>query len=154
MNRLSTAGFVPPSVYIGFRLFVFLERGSDAMERAKSSMRWRELKRSFFFLPDRPNGVLSYPALPRPAAPPCAAPIRPACGVFEFWIRQVSIEFRLFVLLENRSSDVSATSWRAHGTFFLISGTALVALNPARPCSTVPPGAPNRPARGMFGFWI
>ena len=28
MNRLSTAGFVPPSVYIGFRLFVLLGRRS------------------------------------------------------------------------------------------------------------------------------
>ena len=32
----------------------------------------------------------SLPAQPRPAAPPCAAPTRPARGVSGFWIRQVS----------------------------------------------------------------
>ena len=37
MNRLSTAGFVPPSVYIGFRLFVLLEGRSGDV----SSMLWR-----------------------------------------------------------------------------------------------------------------
>ena len=37
INRLSTADFVPPSVYIGFRLFVLLER----RPRNVSSMFWR-----------------------------------------------------------------------------------------------------------------
>ena len=37
MSQLSTAGFVPPSVYIGFRLFVLLERRSGDL----SSMLWR-----------------------------------------------------------------------------------------------------------------
>ena len=37
MNRLSTAGFFPPSVYIGFRLFVLLGRRS----RDVFSMLWR-----------------------------------------------------------------------------------------------------------------
>ena len=36
MNRGSTVGFVPPSVYIGFRLFVFLGRRSSDV----SSMLW------------------------------------------------------------------------------------------------------------------
>ena len=44
--------------------------------------------------PDRPNGVPSYPAPPRPAAPPCAASTRPARGVSGFWIRQVLMYFR------------------------------------------------------------
>ena len=37
INRLSTAGFVPPSVYIGIRLFVLLGRCSGDV----SSMLWR-----------------------------------------------------------------------------------------------------------------
>ena len=37
MNLVSTAGFVPPSVYIGFRLFVLLGKHSGDV----SSMLWR-----------------------------------------------------------------------------------------------------------------
>ena len=52
------------------------------------SIRWGARGR-VFSLPDRPDSVLFYPA-PHPlAAPPCAAPTRPACSVSEFWIRQV-----------------------------------------------------------------
>ena len=32
----------------------------------------------------RPVGIMFCPALPRPAAPPCAAPIRTARGMFGF----------------------------------------------------------------------
>ena len=41
MNHWSTAGFVPPSIYIGFRLFVLLGRRSGDV----SSMLWRVGKR-------------------------------------------------------------------------------------------------------------
>ena len=38
---------------------------------------------------NRPVGIPSYPAPPRPAAPPYAAPLRPARGMSGFWIRHV-----------------------------------------------------------------
>ena len=44
------------------------------------------------------------------AAPPCAAPTRPARSVSGFWIRKIG--FRLFVLQERRSGDVSSMLWR------------------------------------------
>ena len=92
VNRGSTADFVPPSVYIGFR-FV---RASEETFRTVFSIRWRARGRVVSG-PDRPNGVPSYPAPPRPAAPPCSAPTRPARGVSGFWIRQVR-ELRNLVL--------------------------------------------------------
>ena len=54
-----------------------------------SSIRWKARGRVVPG-PDRPNGVPSYPAPPLPAAPPCAAPTRPARGVSGFWVRQVT----------------------------------------------------------------
>ena len=54
------------------------------------SIRWRARERVTSG-PDRSNGVLSYPASPCPAAPPCAAPTRRARSVFGFWIRQVDL---------------------------------------------------------------
>ena len=83
-NRLSTRRFVPPAVYIGFRLLM-LPRGrlgqlSSMLLRARGTV-----------VPcaKRPVGVPSYPAPSRPAAPPCAAPPRPARGMSGFWTRQV-----------------------------------------------------------------
>ena len=84
MNRLSTAGFVPPSVYIGFRLFVLLGRRSGDV----SSMLWRMRRRLF---PRRTVLLANSPARPRPATPPCA-PTRPARGMSGFWARQVRYE--------------------------------------------------------------
>ena len=62
------------------------------------SIRWGARER-VISAPDRPNGVPSYPAPPRPAAPPCAAPTRPARGVYStgfvcscFW-RDVQASF-------------------------------------------------------------
>ena len=55
-----------------------------------SSIRWRARGRVVSW-PDRPNGVPSYPAPPHLAAPPCAAPSRPARSVSGFWIRQVGL---------------------------------------------------------------
>ena len=42
------------------------------------------------FWSNRPVGVPSCPSLPRPAAPPCAAPPRPARGMFGFRILQTA----------------------------------------------------------------
>ena len=84
MNRLSTAGFVPPSVYIGFPLFVLAKRRSGQL----STIPWRA-RGTVGFLATRPVGILFCPALLRPAAPPCAAPTRTARGMFGFWTRQV-----------------------------------------------------------------
>ena len=61
MNRLSTAGFVPPSVYIGFPLFV-LAKGRSGQLSA---------------IPKRARGTVGFwatrPVLPGPAAPRCPA---------------------------------------------------------------------------------
>ena len=61
----------------------------------------------------------------------------------------------MFVLLERRSSDVSAMrSCRGYTRLVFPGRTVLLAPNPARPSPAAPPGAPTRPARGMSGFWI
>ena len=73
VNRGSTAGFVSPSVYIGFRLFVLAKRQEGRLSPGR-------IDPSASASPRRP---------PRPAAPPCAAPPRPACGVSGLWIRQM-----------------------------------------------------------------
>ena len=67
------------------------------------SIRWRARAR-VVFLPDRPNGVPSYPAPRCPVAPPSAAPTRPAREMSGFWIRQVdanqySITYLMYVKL-------------------------------------------------------
>ena len=92
INRLSTAdkpvvnrGFVRPSVYIGFSLFVQPKRRSGQLP----SMPWRA-RGTVVFCANRPVGVPSCPAPARPAAPPCAAPPRPAHGVSGFWTRQAN----------------------------------------------------------------
>ena len=46
-------------------------------------------RRTFDTWVDRPVGVPLYEAPPRLAAPPRAAPSRPARGMSGFWIRQV-----------------------------------------------------------------
>ena len=67
INRWSTAGFVLPSVYIGFPLFVLPENRPGGL----SSMIWKQRE---WLTPGR----IVPSAPPRPAAPPCAAPPRPA----------------------------------------------------------------------------
>ena len=81
MNRGSTAGFVPPLVYIGFRLFVLLE---DAQATCLRCFRGNEEGLS----PGRKVLLASSPARPRPATPPCVS-TRPARGMSGFWNRQV-----------------------------------------------------------------
>ena len=61
-NRGSTAGFVPPSVYIGFRLFVFLGRQRDV-----SSMVWRVRGRLVSWASSS-VGIQSCPTPPRHSA--------------------------------------------------------------------------------------
>ena len=84
VNRWSTAGFVPPSVLNTNEIV----RASEETFRTVFSIRWGA-RGWVVSWPDRPNGVPSFPAPPRPAPPPCAAPTRPARGVSGFWIRQV-----------------------------------------------------------------
>ena len=72
------------------------------------SIRWRARAR-VVFLPDRPDGVPSYPTPRCPVAPPCAAPTRPARGVSGFWIRQVGL---------HRNSLVCASGGTFGGRFF------------------------------------
>ena len=68
INRLSTAGFVPPSVYMGFPLFVLPKRRSGQLSSMPRRARW-----SVVFWANRPVGVLSY--VPGPA-PPCRIAVR------------------------------------------------------------------------------
>ena len=57
------------------------------------------------------------------------------------------------MLLERRSSDVSAISWKVHGTSVSWPNSSIGTQScPTRPA--VPPGASTRPARGISGFWI
>ena len=84
INRLSTAGFVPASVYIGFPLFVLPETHPGS----HSSIVWR-VRGTVFSFANSPVGVLCCPSPPGPAVLPCAAPYRPARGISGFWIRQV-----------------------------------------------------------------
>ena len=60
INRLSTGRCVPPSVYIGFRLFVLLEKRSGDV----SSMHWR-LRGTLVSWANCSVGVPSCPAPPR-----------------------------------------------------------------------------------------
>ena len=83
MNRGSTAGFVPPSVYIGFRIFVLLERRSTTCLRCFGGYEGG-------LSPRRTVLLASNPARPRPATPPCA-PTRPARGMSGFWTQQVKL---------------------------------------------------------------
>ena len=85
INCWSTAGFVPPSVYIGFPLFVLPRRCSGQL----SSVRWGA-RAAAVSSANRPVGVPSCPLPPRPAAPPWAAPNRSARGMSGFWIRQMT----------------------------------------------------------------
>ena len=62
LNRLSTAGFVPPPVYIGFPLFVLAKRRSEQL----FTVPWRA-RGTVGFRADRNVGTLFCPASPRPA---------------------------------------------------------------------------------------
>ena len=68
----------------------------------------------------------------------------PPEGVSGFWVRQVG--FRLFVLLENRSSDVSSLPWWVRGS--LVSwannsvGTQSCPTPPGRPAGRPDPTRP------------
>ena len=55
------------------------------------SIRWMASARAVF-LPDRPNGIPSYPAPCCPVAPPCTASNHPARCVSGFWIRHVFLQ--------------------------------------------------------------
>ena len=84
INRRSTANFVPPSVYIGFPLFVLPRRRWGQL----STMPWGA-KGSVVSWANRPVGVRSCPVPLRPAAPLCAAPNRSARCMSGFWVRQI-----------------------------------------------------------------
>ena len=80
INRGLTAG--QPRVNRWFRSSIGLNRisfvrASEETSRTVSSIRWRARGRVVSW-PDRPDGVPSYPAPAPFAAPPCAAPTRPA----------------------------------------------------------------------------
>ena len=102
INRSSMADFVIPSVYIGFRYSSFW--GNDETCLRCFGKYWGRL------FPGRTVLLAYSPARPRPATPPCALSRR-ASGMSGFWLQQVYIGFRLFVLLGGRSGDVSSMLW-------------------------------------------
>ena len=102
--------------------------------------------------PDRPNGVPSFPAPPRPAAPPCAAPTRPARGVSGFWLRQVS-----FVRSSEKTfKTMFSIPWKASGKVVFKPGRPdEIPFYPALPSFATPPcAASTRPAHSVSEFWI
>ena len=104
INRGSTAGHPLVNrgfcISIGFNRTSFV-RGSEDASNTVSSIRWKTRGKVVSW-PDRPDGDPSYPAPPPLAAPPCAAPTRPARSVSVFWIRQV----------EKRSSVMFPMLWK------------------------------------------
>ena len=84
LNRLSTARCDPPSVYIGFRLFVLPKSPSGQL----FTMLWRQAGR---LSPGRTDQWASSPARPCPAPPHRRAPPRPDPPVVRpgFWIQLV-----------------------------------------------------------------
>ena len=187
INRWSTAGFVPPSVYIGFRLFVLLERRSGDV----SSMPWR-VRGTLVSWANSSVGIQSCPTPPRRPAVR-SDPTRPwYVRVLESQItghalhekglqrqkgvgplvssqeqrallvplinrgnrstagqprvlfpHSVYIGFRLFVLLERRSSDVSSMPWRVRGTLVLLGEQ--FCWHPVLPDPAPPPRRAPRP---------
>ena len=60
----------------------------------------------------------------------------------------------MFVLLENRSGDVSSMPWRVRGTLVSWANCSMGAQSCATPPHPAAPLCdPPRPARGMYGFW-
>ena len=94
INRGSNAGFVPPPVYMAFRLFVLLKKRSGQV----CSMPWR-VRGSVVSWANRFVGVPFCPVPPHPAVPPCAAPTRRARGMSGFWIRQVHIYIYIYIYI-------------------------------------------------------
>ena len=90
---------------------------------------------------DLPIGVPSYPAPPRPAAPPCAVPPRPARGMFQDWTRQILFIHgfaREFLLAYMHPRLLLSLPMESEGTF--VSD----APSRGRPCPThaAPPSNP------------
>ena len=85
INRSSTAGFVLPSVYIGFPLSVLPETPRRVFFDC-----WKVRGTSVFWA--RRSVLPSCPLSPCPAAPQWVAPPRHARGMSRIWIRQVETD--------------------------------------------------------------
>ena len=111
MNRLSTAGFVPPSVYIGFCLFVL----SLTHHRSFCVVPGHALHEKGS---QRQNGVgpLVGSQKRRALLVLVTNRLQTACQPLTLFLHSVYIGFRFFVLLEKRSGDVSSMPWGVRGT--------------------------------------
>ena len=87
---------------------------------------------------NRSVGVQSCPTQPRPAAPPCAAPTRPARGMSGFWTRQVGLHMVSFVRASDKMS--SAVVFGALGGKWTVGSWA------HRPAAVLSRPAPPSPA--------
>ena len=82
VNGWSNTGLVLPPLYMGLRLFVYLEKSS----RHFSTMPW---KIRGTLSPGQTVLSACRAAWPHPASPLCPAPTRPACGMSGFRTQQV-----------------------------------------------------------------
>ena len=152
INRGSTPDFVPPSVYIGFPLFLLPKRRPGQCLRFAGGQEGG-------LSPGRIDPTASRPTQPRLPSPPRRAPLRPdrhvVCLGFGF-DRLVYIKSRLFVLQKSYLKQICSMPWKAGRQLFSgadcwigWSGIAWHCCTPASPLCAVPP----RPARGMSGLW-
>ena len=88
MNGLSTAGFVPPSVYIRFPVFFLTKVHSGQL----TTIPWRA-RGTVGLWATRPVGILFCPAPPRPTDPPRSARNQTSRGMLGFLTRQVNVFF-------------------------------------------------------------
>ena len=84
INCRLTGCFVPPSVYMGIRWLVLPKSRPGQL----SSMPWGG-SGTVVSWENRPVGVPSCPAPPRPTAPPCAAPSRPGFGFDKYCLIKI-----------------------------------------------------------------
>ena len=138
MNRLSTAGFVPPSVCIGFCLFVLLVPGHALHEKE-------------FTETNRRRYTGQQPAKKDARGPGNKPQIN--CGsTGRFVPSTVNIGFLLFALAKKHSEQLFTVHWRSRGLARPPKCLHLVlpSIDPPRrqPCAV-----PNRTALFVFGFW-
>ena len=116
MNRLSTAGFVPPSVE---KVFFVLAQGRSGQLSTT---------------PRRAQGTVGFwaccPAPPRPAAPPCAGRTQTARGMFVFWTRQVQRSVGPVVNTQERKQAAVSRTCLASKAFTQIKWRWSIAQQP------------------------
>ena len=150
INRLSTGRCVPPSVYIGFRLFVLPKRRPGHCLRFAGGQEGG-------LSPGRIDPTASRPTQPRTPSPPRRAsrPDPPVvCPDFGFDKFKYELDFSCFRRDVQDSVFDPLEGKRVGLSPGRIDPTAS-RPTPAPPRPAAPPcAAPTRPARGVSRFWI